>query len=671
MTIDDIFNAAINGDQEQLVSLLEAKELDINQNIDAGINNGLHTEFPVLFSILHHMNENGMNEGILDTLIAYGVDVDAKVKVSCDAFSRYVPFLSYIIRDWNNPRMLRYLLSRGANPNNTQEEHYMEGHRESYSLAYLAIVFRRDCSMLNLLLQYGADPNKPVRVYNHEAACQQELPLMFYALIDQQSMEKCEALFSYGADHKAEVVVGFGLMPTLPLNQYILMTYPRFNGMFTAAARSGRHNQKTPSPVSIKTFQTYQNPYSVTTRLQKPEQQPVAQTRQEEEDPMKEFRELAEKLIYFDWDRKEKYFAAVQTTKTKPGFFGKTKAQKAAEEYVDAVLNLRTLYRRKLDELDRQYTQGKQVRWWNAFNGLEYIPRQGREVLVWLPFSRFAEGPDGLSVCNLCTDSDTITGKEAQLLMKAGAVSPVYLDGLDAAETYRMAELCMWEVEDATEIYTTVTNTFSESEIRDAMKSKNESMDNHERLLNALQDRGAFTDDELHTFGQMKTSAFFDSQWNRDLTLSRYEDKLRNAKTTHTRVENQKMYHHYYRPVGILVMNQDQSVAAVLMYHERKQTEVYLMDSNKVIYESRKRGPYGDLETNRIAAIRGLKDFDIRPADVVGEKPKYLSEDEWYQFVYNCYRVNGIIQLKERIAMAYYAAGAAKRSKIGSTRFPF
>ena len=112
MNIDDIYTAAINSQTETLISLLEANEVDINELLDGGIANGVHSRFPALFSILVAMQEKGYYDyEILDILISYGANVNEYVINETDAYTFRIPIVFYAIR-WNDAKLVRYFMDK-------------------------------------------------------------------------------------------------------------------------------------------------------------------------------------------------------------------------------------------------------------------------------------------------------------------------------------------------------------------------------------------------------------------------------------------------------------------------------------------------------------------------------------------------------------------------------
>lgn len=670
MTIDDIYSAAINGEKEKLIQLLETGEVDINQTVYGGVHNGVHTSFTVLFSIVAQMRQTGFDFEILDILVKYGIDLNAPVEVYNDAFTRKIPIAAYAIRDWDTPQLVGYLLSRGANPSNAQIEINSDGRKELYPLSYLAIVFRKDHHLLNLLLRHGADPNMKVFTYNHEQACPQILPQLFYAIVNQDSLEKAAALFSYGADPNIECMIGYGRVRNLGFADYIRKVYPKMLDLFNRAYRQGSSNRMTPTRISVDKFRLKKAApqQEVQQTVQAEKQQPETQ----QADPLQPLRDCAEELIMFDLKRKKSYHQALEASKIQPGLFGKgKKEQQEAQAVVDAVNAERAALVKKLNTLDRQHTGGKIPRWWNQLDGLNFFTVLPQEVLIWMPAERLTEGPDGLTTVPICTDADDrITEAEVKLLQKAGVIRPIYVGKPDPEGQYHIAELCLWSIQDAAWVRQEQVDSFTEKEIRDAVRSRDEDFNKGEQFLNLLQNKGSFTNEELHLAGQMSTGDFFNSQFLRERHIRNYQERLRNAKTVKTSIENRTLYRQYFRPVGIILFDEKiENISYIMIYEQERPGEGYLMDANKVIHEIKKYTPGGTPEGNRISAIRNLMDYPIPQADILAPKPEYLSDQEWYNFVYFCHRTFGLEALNIRVTDAYKNAKEHKQAVIQSTRW--
>ncbi len=669
MNIDDIYFAAINGDKELLINLLETDEIDINEPIDCGVNNGLHTTATLLYSILSTMYQKHQrfNYEILDILIKYDININGFVEVYNDAFGRKIPILCYAIRDWKSLELVNFFMQRGANPNIKQYESYTDGHNESYPLAYFAIMFWDDYRMLEIILGHGGDPNGCALVYNHEQACLQYLPHIYHALVACNSPEKCICLSRFGMNPNIETVIGFGLIPKLSFKRYISMVHHHLSNMLNSTYQQGRKFPLKPVHISRESFVIKKQKLNLAPPQEDEDKKSKARTFIVD-DGLMALRAYAAELIDYDNKTRKKYLTALNNSKIQVKKRKDEEFKNAAIEYVEAVNNHRTLMVRRINEVEKKITGKNQSRWWNTFNGLTHPFGVSAEIMLWIPFERFTEGPDGVQLISSCTATSSITGYQVSLLIKSGDVSPIYMAETTPDKTYSMAELCMWRIDDATEIKTTVTNSFTTDEIKASVKSRSESIDDMERFLNALSSKGNFTDDELFRFGEMGTSAYFNSKFNRDYRLSHYEDKLRNSKTTHVEVTNQKLYYQQYTPIGVIILDENGDAVAILIYNTPLQKEIYTTDFNNNIISLEQKEYDWDIERTRRFAIRNLNVFPVEPVDELAEKPDYLSENEWYEFIYTCYIVLNKNALRAEILEKSRIAGEIKKNRISGTR---
>ncbi len=658
MNIDDIYTVAISGQKQELIQMLEAGEVDINERLDGGVTNGVHVYLPMFFSVLSNMNENGYKYDVLDILVQYGVDLDACVTLENDAYTRHIPYICYAIRDWKNLELVNYLLSRGANPNRQQGEKYADGHIEMYPLAYYAINFYDTTEALELLLHYGADPNMEVLTYNYEASARQTLPLAFSALVVQQSMEKTALLFAYGANANFELNVGYGMIQKYLFKRYIETLYSQFAGMLNSAIRYGKANRMKPSPVNRGDFLLNNGTENASGKKAKAEKEAAAPKTPEEE-----LEDLAKTLLLFDHGFKKEYFDITAYLEKKPGFFERKK-YKEAQERLQQIEYLHTAQIDELNKMDHQASRGKIDRWWNHFNGLTHCPRPINYKVIYLPFKRFTKMPDGYGLTPFCTAEETIRGSELSLLIKSGELKPLYMTKKIEDVDYTMAELCYWNVSDATEVTKTTTRLYDEKEIRDSLEKKRESMDRCEKFHHMIQGGAGFTAEEQHLAGEMKTSDFFACQAIRDSITDNLEKRMREATVTHVEMTNRRLFKHYIQPLGIVLFNEDKSVFAVLTNRESSKTEIYTVDFNKVLHDSDEWSPSGDMALNRIFILRELEGYPMS-VKATGQKPSFLSEQEWYELIYACALPDNVkTKVQQRISEAYENAGAEKRATI-------
>lgn len=655
MNIDDIFNAAISGNKELLTKLLQANEVDINAPIDCGVSNGFHTTVPLLFSVLSTMSksENGFLYDVLDILVEHGIDLNSRVELKSDAVTHLSPMMVYAITEWKSLELVRYLLRKGMNPNIEKREEYAEGRIERYSLLYFAVVKWSDCEMMKIVLQYGADPNKQVLTYSHHYASYQQLPPLFYALTNQKDLEKTALLFSYGADLHGEVDL---MVRKFRFQSYINLHYMQYSDMLSRAYNLGMRNPMQATPVA--SAQTAQG--KPVTAAQPIPQKAEANVQSDED----RLRKLAEALIRFERDNQVNYWNALEKSKEKAGIFERGKVKKA-QNALQALLNERRRQVNALNQLDRRVSGGKISRWWNNMEAFDYIPYLPEPILLWMPFSRVVTSPQGLRLCPSCTAEDSIAGQQLQLLIKAGELAPMYMDSLDDESTYSIAELCLWTIRDATRISASQHQRYSDADIRNRTRQFEEGMDRFERFSNTVLHNESMTDSERYLCSQMKDSDYFDSQFTRQTLSLEYESSLRNRTETRVEVSDQQMYEQRYQPVGVIVLRDDGTAAAVLVYTQIRKTEVYKVNGEKIVFDIEQIGSLGNYETCRTKMSVNLEGIPFRNVDVLAVKPAYLSSHEWNQLVFSCYECKKHT-IERRITAAYQTVGAQKRRTIRS-----
>ena len=250
MTIDDIFFAARDGNLPVLTSLLEANAVDINALLDS-TDDGARVKLPMLYTLLAHMNQNGIRRDVLDLLVAHGLNVNAEVIVDRGRYVTTLPILTYAVEVWNNVAIAQYLLEKGANPCASKSIYDADTQHASNSpMLYFAISHPRGDEMLRLLLQYGADPNQYADVYDARGFYQY-LPMIYYAMVEQQSMSKCTQLFLHGASPQITLVLHSGLTGKMDFKQYIHFNYPQLNNLLT---ESFQRAQELPAPAVRKVY---------------------------------------------------------------------------------------------------------------------------------------------------------------------------------------------------------------------------------------------------------------------------------------------------------------------------------------------------------------------------------------------------------------------------------
>lgn len=235
MTIDDIYYAARDGNLPLLSSQLEEGSVDLNAMLEGGMQNGYDVTLPMLFTLLEYMSVNDLNRPVLDLLVAHGIDLNARVVLKNDQTVTRVPLLTYPIQIWHNEEIVAYLLEKGANPGAVKEIlNRSNGHVSTSPMAYFAISAPHGERVLELLLEHGADPNQYADVYD-ERGFYQYLPLIYYATVEQQSLNKCTLLFRYGASPQVMLDLGKGPVRKPNFQQYLRMTYPNLTGLMNRA----------------------------------------------------------------------------------------------------------------------------------------------------------------------------------------------------------------------------------------------------------------------------------------------------------------------------------------------------------------------------------------------------------------------------------------------------
>ncbi|MBR6568963.1 MAG: hypothetical protein IKK75_00765 [Clostridia bacterium] len=249
MTIDDIFFPAIEGNLLMLETRLRAREVDLNQMLDAGVNNGYRTQLPLLFSVLNKMHIDGVNTQVLKKLIRYGADPNGYVILENNIETMKIPLLTYVLCDWDNPEMAEFLLTHGADPNAIKEIRRQDGHTSTYPMLYFTLINKgpNSSTLLEMMLKHGADPNEYVNLFIAFGKYYQYLPPVYYALVDQQDRVKLVLLFRYGASPQITIDVGYGVAPKTDFQRYIQMVHPKLSDMLVSCFEASQlHPQQKP-----------------------------------------------------------------------------------------------------------------------------------------------------------------------------------------------------------------------------------------------------------------------------------------------------------------------------------------------------------------------------------------------------------------------------------------
>lgn len=246
MLIDEIYTAAIQGNHSLLESLLSRRQANLNQMYDAGVSGSVRTRFPLLFSVLNAMSQRRVDAYAISLLVHYGADINGFVQMECAGAVARIPFLAYAMLEWNSPEMTQCLLSSGADPSGMREVSYPDGHQSASPMLCLALS-HPDTAFAELLLRAGADPNQHADVYVQSGGYTQQLPPLYYALIQQQSPQKCRLLCAHGASAHFPIVLSERAQDKIPFNRYVQVVYPQLSPMLDAAGT--QQANAAPAPV--------------------------------------------------------------------------------------------------------------------------------------------------------------------------------------------------------------------------------------------------------------------------------------------------------------------------------------------------------------------------------------------------------------------------------------
>lgn len=227
MRVDDIYEAAISGNIEKLIEILETDEVEFNKVIDGGVDeDGYKAAYTIAFSILGGMEEN-IRYDVLDVLVERGMSFDTIVQMEKDGCKIVQPLLQFAISALQDPVLTKYMLEHGANPNSVNRNEILPGYINKTNMLWYAITGFEDTEMMELLLSYGADPEKCCEVYLEEQGVYQYLPPLFYTLVECGDIEKTACLFRYGASPQCAIDVGAGFRHNTDFRRYIKMCYPQ------------------------------------------------------------------------------------------------------------------------------------------------------------------------------------------------------------------------------------------------------------------------------------------------------------------------------------------------------------------------------------------------------------------------------------------------------------
>jgi len=238
---DDIHNAAVSGNVEQLKQLLIENPKSLNETFDADKTaEGVSIKYTVVFPIIDHMAGN-VKYDILDVLAENGLSFNIPVSlVDANGVTTKRPLLEYAIWIWKDLKLTQYMLEHGADPNacNVKDKNYT-------TLLWYAIMKASGTEMLETLLKYGADPELCCKVWSEDNAVYQYLPPLFYALVEKGDMQQTICLIQYGASPQCGIDVGTGFQHNTNFRNYLKLCYPQLSSSLVQAFDKA---QKLPVP---------------------------------------------------------------------------------------------------------------------------------------------------------------------------------------------------------------------------------------------------------------------------------------------------------------------------------------------------------------------------------------------------------------------------------------
>ncbi len=561
MTIDDIYFAAINGEAQKLEQMLAQKQIDLNQMIDGGVNDGVRSRFPVLFSVCSTMHQNNkIHESTLDLLLQYGANINFTVELKAKHYTYNIPLAVYLIRNWKNARLLEYYLKHGGDPDAQQSERYSDGHSELYSLLYFAICSWQGLEAMELLLRYKANPNKLIMNFPADRRVNQLLPPLFYALIDQKSFEKTKLLFAYRADPGVRLDTGFGYPRQFQFANYVQRFYPSFVSSFERARVDALLTAiASPSASSAP----------------KPAPQPAKEPK--EEKPMtgselSAFKEQVADLIRFDHQKRAPYHQAVANTAVKEGsLFTLRKRKQEAQEARDLADSIQKERAAMAQKLSATVTRRKVKAncWWKSFNGLTQLPEDRGDVLVWMPFSRVIERGSTLSLSPMFRlERMHFDAAGLHALLDAADCEVLYRTARDGG--FSVAELCL---------FSTDMQDGAPGEIPD---QSGEEL----RLRQQVKALYDSEEPERYLFENMSADLFAAYRLLRAGKQGLYAQKLQRLKEM--RIDAVEDATRYLTPVGIIAFDAEQKVAAIALYKQIGCTECYDADERRMLSAMRR-----------------------------------------------------------------------------------
>ena len=224
MTADDIYNAAVTGDREQLLELLAQEEAKALLNEVSAVEvedaEGMVIEFALAFSILYD-TRGAVPYDMLDILADAGMSFEKTVVLKQNGETKSRPLLEYAISVWEDPQLVEYLLKKGVSPDTVHKATGVHGKTSTTTMLWYALNCGKAMQMLELLLKYGADPDKCCQIYDEEEWVYQYLPPLYYALVKNRDLEQTVCLIRYGASVQCGIDIGTGFMHKTNFRRYV------------------------------------------------------------------------------------------------------------------------------------------------------------------------------------------------------------------------------------------------------------------------------------------------------------------------------------------------------------------------------------------------------------------------------------------------------------------
>lgn len=696
MNIDDIFFAAINGEKEKLVELLETDAVDINQYLKTTVG-GENIYVVLLFSVISKMIETNIDYDILDTLIYYGADIDKPIIIENDAYTRKIPIINYTIMQWESLELTEYLLSRGADPNAIRTEDYGRTYKEIYQPLFFALRIS-SVNMVKLLLHYGADPNQCVSTYNQEVGCAQIMPLLFYATnnfmittkknANGNSSELTYWMLAYGAD--VNIIITPYINDTLRKERrdrykfinYLNLEYKGCSWVITDGFRKLKGKRYLPSPVLKSNFvkpdklnKITEERFSVANSFIKQSVSSSNEVLKSDSVEISTEKALNDVFSYF-WKNQLDYKIYRSWGKMEPVsriflvvslffalctvgwyFLAKTveaiflvptliplviyfilfiRRKNEANNYAKKAEKYHTGWIETINNFEKtvRISSDAEDRWWDLkdMGELDLTPDT---LMVYGGAERTTETRDTVQLSSMFETGGVTSGAELEkMATNTEKFNVILRENISLEYEYNIAELCFWRVEDGTVLHSSLEDVYSETEIKSQVESYSAKLDSDEMLHNALYRKALYTDKEMFYLDKLDYWDYSLRDSIRSNKLYEYEEKLRAKKHLVYEAEDTNVYKQYFRPVGIIAFDTNNEVVAVLLYNDCKFTECYKTDYEKFIFEVTQKNISSDIIKDRFEVIKNLRYYRVKSLDAFSAKPDYLSNEEWQMLLF-------------------------------------